>query len=122
MISQLQTNLPVLIASFERLTTVYVKQYGPGNLRICSNREDLTNTVGATVQDGIAQATANGWQQYFWEGDLWLISDQAGAVVIILPSYQFYIDRGLHGSSPNVGVATPGANNLSTYANSKRGR
>lgn len=101
MIAILTANQPTLLQSFERLSTVYIKQYGGGNLRMTSNREDLQNTIGAPTQDGIAQATADGFKQYFWEGDLWVISDQNGPIVLVVPTNQFYIDRGVPGSTPS---------------------
>jgi hypothetical protein len=117
MITYLQTNQPQLVMTFEKLTTIYIKQYGPGNLRFGPVREDLLNSLGNAVQDGISQATADSFKQYFWEGDLWIISDAPGAVVVIAASYSFYIDRGAHGSAPNEGVSTDNENlgNLSTY-------
>jgi len=119
MISQAPANMnkAVLLGHFERITTVYIKQYGPGNLRIAGNPSDLETTIGAATQDGIVIVTANGFQQFFWEGDLWAISDAAGAIVIVVPSYSFFIDRGRHGGSPNEEISTfnEAEGNLSTY-------
>lgn len=117
-IANLTANVPALAAHFERVTTVYIKQYGPGNLRIGSDRDSLLSTVSpAPVADGLVQITADNFKQYFWEGDLWLISDQNGAVVLGYPSDQFYIDRGKHSGSANSSVRTAGEleGDLSTY-------
>lgn len=114
MIATLQQNIPGLIQSFGKLTTIYIKQYGPGNLRLASNKEDLQNTINASLQDGIAQTTADGWKQYFWEGDLWVISDQAGSLVLQAPSYAFYIER-TTGTTPAKSTGTRPAGSLSTY-------
>ena len=118
-IFQLQANLPVLINSFKRVVTIYVRQYGAGNLRLSFNKEDLLNTAPnvspGNVVDGIPQAAAAGIQQYFWSGDLWVISDVAGPAMILAPAQRFYIDRGIRNSSPaDVDNAIPG-DDLSTY-------
>ena len=110
----------VLLNTFEEITTVYIKQYGPGNLRLSGNPIDLNSSINATIQDGIVQTTAtgpyNGWVQYFWEGDLWAISDAAGAVVFVIPSYQFFIDR-IGGKHPpnRIGSLSELEGNLSTF-------
>lgn len=93
---QLAQNQPTLIATFDHVSTLYIKQYGSGNLRIASRREDLQQDVNPSpgqIQDGIAQATADGFKQYFWEGDIWVISDVAGPIVYIVPNYTFEISR-----------------------------
>lgn len=97
-ILQLQANLPTLVGHYDGVITIYVRQYGAGNLRLGMTREDLINTNPAVlapgqVVDGIPQAAADGIKQYFWSGDLWMISDVAGAVVLIAPAQTFYIDR-----------------------------
>lgn len=122
MIVQAPANMAksALLGHFKQITTIYIKQYGPGNLRLAGNPTDLDSTIGAAIQDGIAQVTAsgiNGWVQYFWEGDLWWISDAAGAVVMVAPSYAFYIKRGVSVNSPGESVDTDGEaeGNLSTY-------
>jgi hypothetical protein len=110
-------NKSALLAHFEQVTTIYIKQYGAGNLRLAGNPTDLDSTIGQAIQDGIVQVTAQGWVQYFWEGDLWWISDAAGAVVMVVPSYQFYIDRLKHRGVPNQEVMTlnEAEGDLSTY-------
>lgn len=92
----LQVNQPTLLQHFDEVTTIYVKQYGPGNLRLHSMGDVLLQTVSDPIPDGITQVTAsgiNGWVQYFWKGDLWTISDAAGGVAWIASAYQFYIER-----------------------------
>jgi hypothetical protein len=108
-------NKSVLLGHFERVTTVYIKQYGPGNLRLAGNPNDLDSTIGLAIQDGIVIVTANGFAQFFWEGDLWAISDAAGAIVMVVPAYQFYIDRLRHGGAPNGEIVTLEEGDLSTY-------
>lgn len=114
---QLSVNIPSLLGSYERVTTVYIKQYGAGNLRIATRQEDLLTTVGQTWQEGIAQATVDGWKQYFWEGDLWVISDAAGIVAWLDPSYQYNVRRGSKQRSPIEDVIIEGdiEGDLSTY-------
>jgi hypothetical protein len=97
MILTLQQNVPMgPIVHFDGVITIYVRQYGTGNLRLGMNREDLVqgiNLAPGAIVDGIPQAAANGIQQYFWSGDLWLISDQSGPVMVIAPAYSLQIDR-----------------------------
>jgi hypothetical protein len=117
MITQLQQNLAQLIGSFHGITTIYVKQYGPGNLRIGPVKDDLQNTAfvaAGGVQDGISQALADKWQQYFWQGDLYVISDAAGPVAFIVPSWNFSINR-LNGSHPTQVSPEVQKDHLSTY-------
>lgn len=122
MIYQLAANVPKLIGYYDRVVTIYVRQYGAGNLRLAMNQEDLRNSVNANlppgaVVDGIPQAAANGVQQYFWSGDLWIISDQNDPVMIIAPAQQFFIDRsqGVRGQPSDVTVALSPDADLSTY-------
>ena len=119
MILQLQQNIPLLIGHYDGVITIYVRQYGAGNLRLGTDRESLLNGVNLApgqIVDGIPQAAAAGIQQYFWSGDLWLISDAAGPVMLIAPAYTAYINRirttGLP-SDFNLPSETEG--NLSTY-------
>jgi hypothetical protein len=119
MIVSLQANVPQLITHFDGIVTIYVRQYGAGNLRLGMNQEDLRNTVNPApggVVDGIPQAVADKTQQYFWSGDLWIIADAAGPVVIIAPSYTTYLDRrpGKLGLPSDAFIPTNGGE-LSTY-------
>jgi hypothetical protein len=116
--ANLQANVPMMIGHFGEVTTIYIKQYGAGNLRLGSDRDSLIATVSpAPIQDGIVQVTADGFKQYFWEGDLWIITDAAGAVVYSVPSYQYYIERGKHNGSPSARVRQESEleGDLSTY-------
>lgn len=120
MIFNLQANIPQLIGSYNGVVSVYVKQYGPGNLRLSSDRESLVTGAGTNapgqIVDGIAQATAQGFQQYFWSGDLWVISDQAGPAVIIAPAYQAYVSRIVAKSLPaDFELPSEETGNLATY-------
>lgn len=95
-VKNLNANQQTLLQHFDEVTTVYVKQYGPGNLRLLPVGDTLLQTVNDPVPDGITQVTAsgiNGWVQYFWKGDLWAISDAAGFVAWVASAYQFYIRR-----------------------------
>jgi hypothetical protein len=113
----LQANVPYLAGHYEEVTTIYVKQFGPGNLRIGSDRDSLVATIGAPIAEGIAQATADGFKQYFWEGDLWFISDAPGVVSYGAPSYQYYVQRGKNNGAPNnrVEMEAELEGDLSTY-------
>jgi hypothetical protein len=97
MILTLAANQPMgPIINVDGVVTIYVRQYGAGNLRLGMNREDLIqgiNLAPGAVVDGIPQAAADGVKQYFWSGDLWLISDVAGAVMVLAPSFSAYINR-----------------------------
>lgn len=121
MIFNLQANVPQLIGSYNGVVSIYVKQYGPGNLRLSTDRESLVTGAGVSlapgqIVDGIAQATANGWLQYFWSGDLWVISDQAGPAVIIAPAYQAYVSRiGAKSLPADFEIPSEEDGNLSTY-------
>jgi hypothetical protein len=121
MILQIQTaNKAQLVASFKNIVTIYVRQYGAGNLRIGPIKEDLENTAPTVVapgqvQDGIPQAAAGGVQQYFWSGDLWAISDVAGPAMFIFPSYVTYIDRQQNPINPSNAHVSQEGGNLSTY-------
>ena len=119
MILQLQQNIANLVGHFDGVITIYVRQYGAGNLRLGMQREDLQNTstlAPGQVVDGIPQAAADGIKQYFWSGDLWMISDVDGPVVLIAPAQTFYIDRnaGQRTQPANVANFNPEAE-LSTY-------
>lgn len=107
----LQANQASLLSSLADFGLLYVKQYGPGNLRIGADKDSLQNTIGQQIQDGIVQVTADQWKQYFWKGDIWVISDQNGAVVWMLPGSQPFLNRG--GQVPQL----PVDQNLSTYKN-----
>jgi hypothetical protein len=119
MILTLQVNQPMLVGTFDHVVTIYVRQYGAGNLRLGMIREDLQNQLGTapgSVVDGIPQAAADGIKQYFWSGDLWLISDVAGPVMVLAPLQSFYIDRTLLTTKPaNNAAAYSEIGNLSTY-------
>ena len=96
MIIQLQANTPMLVGSYGGVVTVYIRQYGAGNLRYSTAKEDLLNGVNLApgqIVDGIPQAAADGIQQRFWSGDLWIISDAAGPAMVIAPAYAAYVDR-----------------------------
>lgn len=121
-ILQLQINIPKLVGHYDRVVTIYVRQYGAGNLRLGMNREDLQNSVAANlapgqVVDGIPQAAAAGLVQYFWSGDLWIISDQADAVMVLAPAQSFYLDRnaGIRTAPADAAVADDEGGDLSTY-------
>jgi hypothetical protein len=120
MIFQLPANQPQLISHFDGVITIYVRQYGAGNLRLGMDREDLiqgVNLAPGAIVDGIPQAAADGIKQYFWSGDLWVISDVAGPVMILAPAYQAYINRlKQQGALPSDFVLPSEAEgNLSTY-------
>lgn len=89
---------PALLATFKYPVTVYIKQYGPGNLRLAPTFDELNNTISigpGQVADGIVQVTADGWKQYFFgPGDLWAVSDAPGQVVWECWPYEFYVSRG----------------------------
>lgn len=120
MILQLQANLPTgPVIHVDGVITIYVRQYGAGNLRLGMNREDLIQGVSLApgqIVDGIPQAAAQGIVQYFWSGDLWLITDAAGPVMVLAPAYQAYINR-LKGRGMPADFVLPSENegNLSTY-------
>lgn len=120
MIFNLQANVPLLIGSYNGVVSIYVKQYGPGNLRLSSDRESLVTGAGTNapgqIVDGIPQATAQGVVQYFWSGDLWVISDQNGPAMIQAPAYQAYVAR-IGGKSLPSDFQMPSEEdgNLSTY-------
>ncbi|SRR6266481_2022029 len=120
MILQLAQNIPMgPIIHIDGVVTIYVRQYGAGNLRLGMNREDLiqgVNLAPGQVVDGIPQAAAQGIQQYFWSGDLWLISDAAGAVMVLAPAYSAYINRLKGGGLPaDFTLPSEAIGNLSTY-------
>jgi hypothetical protein len=120
MILQLQANLPALITHFSGVVTIYVRQYGAGNLRLGMNKEDLINTNPTVtppggIVDGIPQAAANGVQQYFWSGDLWVITDVAGPVMILAPAMTTYLDRKTGPQNPSDRSVSQRGGNLSTY-------
>lgn len=120
MIATLQLNVPMFLMRFSGYGLLYIKQYGPGNLRLKGSREELLASINPLpLQDGIVQVTADGFKQYFWSGDLWAISDAPGSIVFEAPGYSFYIDRGLVGRDPNAfgNVINPDANIDSTYHN-----
>jgi hypothetical protein len=122
MIFNLQANVPMLIGHYDGVVSVYVRQYGAGNLRLGSNFDALLNTspinqAPGQVVDGIPQAAADGVKQYFWSGDLFVISDVAGPVMIIAPAYQFLVDRNQGTRQPpaDITIELEGGN-LSTYS------
>jgi len=114
----LAVNQVTVLGHFERPQTLYIKQYGPGNLRLAPTKDELDSTITLApgdVQDGRVQATIDGWVQLFWEGDLWAISDQAGMVVWIAPGYEFWIARQLSNPDSTQSVQ-PVAGSLGTAA------
>lgn len=117
MIATLQANLPMFLMHFEGYGLLYIKQYGPGNLRLKGSREELLSSLASPIPDGIVQVTADGFKQYFWEGDLWVISDAPGSIAYEAPGYTFYIDRLGVAPDPNARgvVLQPDANIDSTY-------
>lgn len=120
MILTLAANIPMgPIINVDGVVTIYVRQYGAGNLRLGMNREDLiqgVNLAPGAVVDGIPQAAVDGIKQYFWSGDLWLISDVAGAVMVLAPAYSAYINRVQSKSQPSdFTLPSEIEGNLSTY-------
>jgi hypothetical protein len=120
MILQLATNIPSgPIVHVDGVVTIYVRQYGAGNLRLGMNREDLiqgVNLAPGQIVDGIPQAAADGIKQYFWSGDLWLISDVTGPVMVLAPAYQAYINRlKVKGLPSDFVLPSEVDGNLSTY-------
>jgi hypothetical protein len=120
MILQLAANIPMgPVIHIDGVVTIYVRQYGAGNLRLAFNREDLIqgiNLAPGQIVDGIPQAAAQGIQQYFWSGDLWLISDVSGPVMILAPAYSAYVNRLKGGGMPADFVLPSEVDgNLSTY-------
>jgi len=121
MIQNLVANLPVLFGHYDGVVTIYVRQYGAGNLRLGHDRESLlqgTSLSPGQIVDGIPQAAAAGIVQYFWSGDLWLITDASGPVMVEAPGYQFLIDRsqGVHRNPADAVNPTEVEGNLSTYS------
>lgn len=121
MILNLQTNIPALVGHYDGVVTIYVKVYGAGNLRIGNDRESLlqgTNLAPGQIVDGIPQAAAGGIQQYFWSGDLWMIIDAAGPVMVQAPAYTSYVNRIRGKSAPPSDFNLPSEieGNLSTYS------
>lgn len=112
----------MLIGHYDGVVSVYARQYGAGNLRLGTDDKTLLNTSpvnqapGQTV-DGIPQAAADGVKQYFWSGDLWLISDVAGPAMVLAPAFAFFIDRsnGIRRAPADVQNAVEIADDLSTY-------
>lgn len=89
MVNNLAANTPVRIGTFSDWILVYLKQYGPGNLYLFGDRDSAFNALSiSTVHDGIVQVTLDGWKNYFWKGDLWVESDQAGSIVYQFAGYQ----------------------------------
>jgi hypothetical protein len=120
MIPNLQANVPMLIASFDAVVTLYVRQYGAGNLRLGFNKEDLiqgVNLAPGQIVDGIPQAAADGVKQYFWSGDLWAITDVTGPAMFIAPGIGYYLDRsrGRRTQPSDVDIESEQRGNLSTY-------
>jgi len=119
MILQLAAGIPMLVAHFDGVVTIYVRQYGAGNLRLTNDRESALNGVNLApgqIVDGIPQAAAAGVQQYFWSGDLWLITDVTGPVMIQAPAYTAYIDRLKQRQRPSdFDLESETEGNLSTY-------
>jgi len=122
MILQLAANQPMgPVIYFRGVITIYVRQYGAGNLRLGMTREDLIqgiNLAPGGIVDGIPQAAAQGIVQYFWSGSLWLISDTAGPVMVLAPAYTAYIDRLKAGQQPSDFLSpSEDEGDLSTYRN-----
>jgi hypothetical protein len=122
MILTLQANVPMgPVIYFRGVVTIYVRQYGAGNLRLGMTREDLVqgiNLAPGAIVDGIPQAAADGIKSYFWSGSLWLISDVAGSVMVLAPAYTAYIDRLKAGQQPSDYLSiSEDQGDLSTYRN-----
>jgi hypothetical protein len=100
MVAVLPANQFMYLGHFDQMTLIYIKQYGAGNLRLAADGNRLLTTVGLTLQDGIAQATADGWKQYYWQGDLFVISDAAGPIAWEVAGYVFNLERGKHRGFP----------------------
>lgn len=121
MIIPLSVNLPVNVGYYKGVVAINVKQYGAGNLRLGTDRESLLQNVGANaapgaIVDGIPQAAADGVKTYFWSGDLWLISDVAGSVMLLAPAYASFLDRLKTTNQPaNFTLPSEVEGNLSTY-------
>lgn len=121
MILTLQQNIPSgPIIHVDGVVTIYVRQYGAGNLRLGMNREDLVqgvNLAPGAIVDGIPQAAADGLKQYFWSGDLWLISDVSGPVMVLAPAYQAYVNRlkTQRGIPADFSLPSEAEGNLSTF-------
>lgn len=98
--ANLQTNVLMYIGHFDQMTLLYIKQYGAGNLRLSASGERLQTTIGLPTQDGLTQATIDGFKQYYWQGDLYMISDAAGPVVWEVAGYVFGLERGKHRGFP----------------------
>lgn len=113
-------NIPKLAGSYDGVKTIYVRQYGAGNLRLAATREELiagVNLPPGGAVDGIPQAAAQGVVQYFWSGDLYLISDNPGDnVMVYCPAQAFSVDRsGGIQQSPSDISNSASENDLSTY-------
>ena len=110
-----QTNQAQLLFEVDEWSTIYIKQYGAGTLRINPNPDDLNNSVpgSAPFQDGIVQVTSDGWKQYFWKGSFYVITDIAGYVAWVVTGGQPYLNRGFRGIPAQLPQPTKGK--LSTY-------
>lgn len=122
MILPLQANTPVLAGHYDGVVTINVKQYGAGNLRMGTDRESLLQNIGAnaapgSILDGITQAAADGVKFYFWSGDLWLITDVAGPVMLLAPAYASFVDRlkAMRNIPADFTLPSESEGNLSTY-------
>jgi hypothetical protein len=100
MIAQLPANQFMYLGHFDQMTLLYIKQYGPGNLRLAASGERLLATVGLPTQDGVTQATADGFKQWYWQGDLFVISDAPGPIAWEIAGYAFTLERGKHRGFP----------------------
>ena len=119
MIYQLVPNIPKFVHNFPSVVTMYIKDYGTGNMRMAFDSESLRNTIAAGnapggIVDGVVQVVAQGFVQYFWSGDLWVISDQPDTIVIVAPGLGFFLDRGIV-TMPSTDLNEFAENDLSTY-------
>jgi hypothetical protein len=115
----LQANQPMLIGHYDGVVAINVKQYGAGNLRLGINREDLiagVNLAPGAIVDGIPMAAADGVKTWFWSGDLWVITDVTGPIMILAPAFSAYINR-LKGAGQPADFVLPSEvdGSLSTY-------
>jgi len=121
MILQLALNTPMLVGHYDGVVAINIKQYGAGNLRLSTDRESLLQNVGpnsapGAIQDGITQATADGFKTWFWSGDLWLISDVSGPVCLLAPAYTSFINRLKSSAQPSdFTLPSEAEGNLATY-------
>jgi hypothetical protein len=114
--ANLAANIVMYLGHFDQMTLLYIKQYGAGNLRLASSGERLQATIGLPTQDGVTQATVDGFKQWYWQGDLFAISDAAGPIVWEIAGYAFTLERGKHRGFPGgERIESEAEGDLSTY-------